>query len=169
MSYWLKYSPDQGFNSKYSKYSSNVKVSLNSCICCKISKNLILMYVFLNTVCIHMMVKLLKQPLYFNPHPPEVFFVTHPPKGGLQLPTWIFHTEHLMPLYLLPVHRYGPPLSIDTKMSTIKLYMTSLRSQSQRALRNLDALKIYVKMSKNQFLLKNRRNMGFLQDFWLDM
>ena len=55
----------------------------------------------------------------FNPRPPEVFFVASPPP-------WIFYTERLIPLYLLPVYRYEPPLSIDTFMSTIDLHMTSL-------------------------------------------
>ena len=67
--------------------------------------------------------------VWFNPRPPEVFFVTRPPKGGglLQLPLWIFYTERrLIPLYLLPLYRYGSPPSIYTKMSTIKLHMTSL-------------------------------------------
>ena len=64
--------------------------------------------------------------LTFNPRPPEVFFVRRPPKGGggrllLQAPPWIFYTQSVIPLYLLPVYRYVPPLSIDTKMSTIKL------------------------------------------------
>ena len=63
----------------------------------------------------------------FNPRLPEVFYVTRPPKGVLlQPPPWIFYTERLIPLYLLPVCRYGPPISIDTKMSTIELHMTSL-------------------------------------------
>ena len=63
----------------------------------------------------------------FNPSPSEVSFVICPPKGGLlRPPPWIFYTECLIPLYLLPVYRYGPPLSIDTKMSTIELHMTSL-------------------------------------------
>ena len=62
-----------------------------------------------------------------NPLPPSVFFVTRPPKGRLlQPPPGIFYTERLIPLYLLPVYSYGPPLPIDTKMSTIKLHMTSL-------------------------------------------
>ena len=43
----------------------------------------------------------------------------------LQSPPRIFYTERLIPLYLLPVYRYGPPLSIDTIMSTIKFHMTS--------------------------------------------
>ena len=43
----------------------------------------------------------------------------------LQLPPWIFFTERLISLYLLPVYRYGSLLSIDTKMSNIELDMTS--------------------------------------------
>ena len=63
-----------------------------------------------------------------NPRPPEVFLVTRPPKGGgvVAIPSLDFYTERLIPLYLLPVYRYGPPLSIDTKMSTIELHVTSL-------------------------------------------
>ena len=51
--------------------------------------------------------------LSVNPRPPEVFFVTRPPKvagGLLQPPPWIFYidTERLIPLYLLPVYySYG--------------------------------------------------------------
>ena len=63
--------------------------------------------------------------LTFDPRPPEVFFVTRLPKGLLH-PPLIFYTEHMIPLYLLPVYRYGPPQSIDTKMSTIELHMTLL-------------------------------------------
>ena len=67
------------------------------------------------------------KPVSINPRPPEVSFVTRPPKRGLlQPPPWIFYTERLIPLHLLPVYRYGHPLSIDTKMSTIELHMTSL-------------------------------------------
>ena len=61
---------------------------------------------------------------HFNPRPPEVFLV--PPKGGellKPLPGFFFYTEHQ---YLLHVYRYGPLVSIDTKMSTIKLHKTSL-------------------------------------------
>ena len=70
----------------------------------------------------------LKRALFLNPRPPEVFFITRPPKvwGLLQPPSWIFYTERLIPLNVLPVYRYGPPLSIDTKMSTIDLHITSL-------------------------------------------
>ena len=68
-------------------------------------------------------VKLTKHRKYvFNPRLPDVFFVTRPPKGGgkvVATPPWNFRTERLIPLYLLPVYRYGPLLSIDTKMGTI--------------------------------------------------
>ena len=46
------------------------------------------------------------------------YFVTRPP--------WSFYMACLIPHYLLPVYRYGPPLSIDTKMSTTELHMTTL-------------------------------------------
>ena len=64
------------------------------------------------------------------PHPlvprPQVFFCNTSSEGGLlQPPPWIFYTESLIPLHLLPVYRYGPPLFIDTKISTIELQMTS--------------------------------------------
>ena len=63
----------------------------------------------------------MKMKMLVNPSPPEVFFVTPPLKGRvlLQPPPWIFYTECLILQYLLPVYRYGPPLSIDTTMSTI--------------------------------------------------
>ena len=65
-----------------------------------------------------------------NPHPPKVFFVTRPQSnvGLLQPLPWIFYTEGLIPLYLLPEYRYGPLLSIDTKMSTIKLHDVTMMS-----------------------------------------
>ena len=61
-----------------------------------------------------------------NFRPPEVFSVTRPPEGVVETPPRIFYAEGLIPLYLLPVYRYGPFLSIDTKLSTIELHMTSL-------------------------------------------
>ena len=65
-----------------------------------------------------------------NPRPHEVFFVTPLPNEGgglfLQHPPWIFDRERLIPLDLLPVYRYGSPVSIDTKISTIELHMTLL-------------------------------------------
>ena len=40
-------------------------------------------------------------------------------RGGLlQPPLWIINTEGHITLNLLPVYRYGHPLSIDTKIST---------------------------------------------------
>ena len=55
----------------------------------------------------------------------QVFFVTRPPKGGYCNPLDFLYVT-LNTLYLLPVYRYGSPLCIDTKMSTIELHMTSL-------------------------------------------
>ena len=55
----------------------------------------------------------------FNPCSPEGFSQTYFPKGGLlQPPLWIINTEGHITLNLLPVYRYGRPLSIDTKIST---------------------------------------------------
>ena len=55
----------------------------------------------------------------FNPCSPEGFSQTYFPKGGLlQSPLWIINTEGHITLNLLPVYRYGHPLSIDTKIST---------------------------------------------------
>ena len=57
--------------------------------------------------------------LVFNPCSPEGFSQTYFPKGGLlQPPLWIINTEGHTTLNLLPVYRYGHPLSIDTKIST---------------------------------------------------
>ena len=57
----------------------------------------------------------------FNPCSPEGFSQTYFPKGGgglLQPPLWIINTEGHITLNLLPMYRYGHPLSIDTKIST---------------------------------------------------
>ena len=97
------------------------------------------------------------------------FFVTRPLKRRIvATSSQIFYTVRLIP-YLLPVYWYGLPLSIDTKTSTIELHMTSLWRHKLSPLGNLDTLKIYVKISKNQFFVKNRRNMRFSLDFWLNM
>ena len=40
------------------------------------------------------------------------------PKGELLQPLRIIYTEGLITLNLLPVYRYGHPLSIDIKVST---------------------------------------------------
>ena len=62
----------------------------------------------------------------FNPRPPEVFFVTRPPREGLlQPPPWILRNVWY-PYILLPMYRYGPLLSIDIKMSTIEIQMSLL-------------------------------------------
>ena len=53
-----------------------------------------------------------------NPCSPEGFSQTYFPKGGLLQPPWIINTEGHITLNLLPVYRYGHPLSIDTKIST---------------------------------------------------
>ena len=57
--------------------------------------------------------------LIVNPCSPEGFSQTYFPKGGLlQPPFWIINTEGHITLNLLPMYRYGHPLSIDTKIST---------------------------------------------------
>ena len=53
-----------------------------------------------------------------NPCSPEGFSQTYFPKGGCCNPPWIINTEGHITLNLLPVYRYGHPLSIDTKIST---------------------------------------------------
>ena len=55
---------------------------------------------------------------FFNPCSPEGFSQTYFPKGGCCNPPWIINTEGHITLNLLPVYRYGHPLSIDTKIST---------------------------------------------------
>ena len=62
----------------------------------------------------------LRKGLFFNPCSPEGFFQTYFPKGGGGCcnPLWIINTEGHITLNLLPVYRYGHPLSIDTKIST---------------------------------------------------
>ena len=96
-----------------------------------------------------------------------IFFVTRPPKGGCcNPPPWNFYTELLIPLYLLPAYRYGPPLSIDTNMSTIELHITSL--WSQRASEIWIHWKYTLKLAKINFSLKNRRNMGYFAGFFAE-
>ena len=53
-----------------------------------------------------------------NPCSPEGFSQTYFPKGGCCNPPWVINTEGHITLNLLPVYRYGHPLSIDTKIST---------------------------------------------------
>ena len=54
-----------------------------------------------------------------NPCSPEGFSSqTYFPKGGCCNPPWIIKTEGHITLNLLPVYRYGHPLSTDTKIST---------------------------------------------------
>ena len=53
-----------------------------------------------------------------NPCSPEGFSRTYFPKGGCCNPPWIINTEGHITLNLLPLYRYGHPLSIDTKIST---------------------------------------------------
>ena len=48
----------------------------------------------------------------------RVFSQTYFPKVGCCNPLWIINTEGHITLNLLPVYRYGHPLSIDTKIST---------------------------------------------------
>ena len=55
---------------------------------------------------------------FINPCYPEGFSQTYFPKGGVVATPWIINTEGHITLTLLPVYRYGHPLSIDTKIST---------------------------------------------------
>ena len=57
-------------------------------------------------------------PSVLNPCSPEGFSQTYFPKGGCCNPLWIINTEGHITLNLIPVYRYGHPLSIDTKIST---------------------------------------------------
>ena len=52
-----------------------------------------------------------------NPCYPEGFSQAYFPKGVVATP-WIINTEGHITLNLLPVYRYGHPLSIDTKLRT---------------------------------------------------
>ena len=94
-----------------------------------------------------------------KPRPPEVFFVTRPPKGGCCNPLPGFSIRNAWYPYIY--YQYiGMDLlyPFDTKMSTIELHMTSLWRHKVSAPSDLDALKIYVKMSKNQFFAKKKKN-----------
>ena len=70
-----------------------------------------------------------------NPRPPEVFSVTCPPKGGLlQPPPPGFSIRNVLYPYVCYqciamdlLYSYESPLSIDIKISIIRLRMTSLR------------------------------------------
>ena len=64
--------------------------------------------------------------LKINPRPSEVFFCNTSSKGGCCKPSLDFLYGTPDTPILLPVYRCGPPLSIDTKVSTIGLHMTSL-------------------------------------------
>ena len=55
---------------------------------------------------------------FFNLCSPEGFSQTYFPNGGCCNTPWIINTEGHITLNLLPVYRYGHPLSIDTKIST---------------------------------------------------
>ena len=61
----------------------------------------------------------------FNPSSREGFSKTYFPKDGCN-PLQIINTEGHIILNLLPVYRYGYLLSIDTKINTNHLLMTSL-------------------------------------------
>ena len=63
---------------------------------------------------------------HINPCSPEGFSQTYFPKGGCCNPLRIINNEGHITLNLLPVYRYGHLLSIDTKISTNHLRMTSL-------------------------------------------
>ena len=106
-----------------------------------------------------------------NPCPPDqgIFCSTSfEGRGLLQPPPWIFFTERLIPLHVYL--QYGPPLSIDTKMSTTERHMTSLWLHKVRAPSEIWMHWKYTwKLAEINFSLKNRRNVGFLQNFWLNL
>ena len=57
-------------------------------------------------------------PKRLNPCSPEGFPKHIFLRGGCCNHPWIINTEGHITLNLLPVYRYGHPLSIDTKIST---------------------------------------------------
>ena len=60
-----------------------------------------------------------------NPRPPEPFSVARPQGWGFATPLWIFYNKRPLPLCLLPLYSYESSLSNDTKLSTVRLHMTS--------------------------------------------
>ena len=108
-----------------------------------------------------------------NSCPPEVFYVTRPPKGLWHPLPGFSKRNSLYPckfLYLLPVYRYGHPLSIHNKLSTIKLHMTSLWRHIVSAPSKMCMhWKHTWKFAKINFSPKNRRHMRFSPDFWLNI
>ena len=63
-------------------------------------------------------VKTAKSVDSFNPCSPEGFPKHIFLRGVVATPLWIINTEGHITLNLLPVYRFGHPLSIDTKIST---------------------------------------------------
>ena len=60
---------------------------------------------------------------FINPCHPEVFSVTRPPKGGLLQPPQDFFYNNVLYPCLLPMYSYESPISIETKIRTIRLRM----------------------------------------------
>ena len=61
---------------------------------------------------------------YINPRPTKLFFVTRPTKGGMvATPPLEFVIRHPMPMTLVSVVSYDPPLTSDTKqVPTYQVY-----------------------------------------------
>ena len=107
--------------------------------------------------------------MYVNPRPPEVFFITRPPKGGCCNPLPWFSIWNAWYPYIcyqcIGMDLLYPLIPKWVPLNVIWRHCDVIKS----ALGNLDALKIYVKMSKNQFFAKKNvetwyfcRNFGWI-------
>ena len=111
-----------------------------------------------------------KLQLSFNPRPPGPFSVTRPPKGGggccNPSPGFSIYNKRSLPLCLLPLYSYESLLSIDTKISTVRLRMTPLWCHKISATSKFwTYIKCTQKVGKYRFSAKNRRNMQFSRNF----
>ena len=70
--------------------------------------------------------KILLESLTINPCSPEGFSQTYFPKGVVTTPSGLSILLGHITIDLLPVYNYGYLLSIDTKINTNHLCMTSL-------------------------------------------
>ena len=91
----------------------------------------------------------------FNPRPPEVFFVALPPRGVVATPSlgFLYRTPD-SPVFVNSVQVWTSSIYWYQNEYHWTSYDLSVISYSQRTLRNLNALKIYMKISDNQFLGK---------------
>ena len=86
-------------------------------------------------------------------------------EGGCCTPC-IFYNKRPIPSCLQQLYSYESPLSIDTKISTICLRMTSLWRHSVSVTSKFWTYWKYTqKIGKNHFRLNNHRNMLFSRDF----